>query len=379
MKKNFLIILAVGLLAGRGLICPGAALLPETGPRVIRAGDLVIEEYAIDISQTTTVFSTLPEKILQRREPWRRTAGKTGNELIREMKAARVARLNRGMGRSDYRFRLDGDRLLSLYRGGKRIAGDIPFHVTRKGCWGFSPAWARGELLRVNYLGRLNHLEIFGVTRGWDETTDELLKTEIKISTDCCSGTISPLIRGITGHRETVKGVQTFRMDIPDSPHLVYSFCEPVRAGAGPYIRLMAHRDQWVLLTEGKLIVNGRDLGGEKGTHSVEAFFLIDGRPLVFYSRPPDPGRRSHWPPIGTLHLTFDDRDTGVEYDRVCLGRLNEGHSASQLVRDQMICFVARRGDQWLYVEAGVYNPSVSRSAATAERSPPPGPEVRSR
>lgn len=346
-------------------ICQGKII-----PNVYAVDSFIVEEYPVDISMTIN-FSDLPEEIFSKRETWRKTAGKTPNQWIYQNFRERFASLNEKLAPFGCRFVYKLPHSFDIYKGEDIFAENVPILGSAKiRDWGFSPAWVDGKLLRINYLGRLDNIEIFAVTDGFDRCVDDSLKNPANVSNSICKGTLNPLIKGTTcywktgghtvkkpgspGHHYTLTQLE---VKIPGSPHLVYTFTERMRAGAGPFIKLQAYGKSWVLITEGKVIINGKDLGKKKNYHTIEEFVLLKGKPLYFFSCPEDMSKKSPWPKIEKIRLCYDGRELSTWYNWAGIGRLAEGRANGfHLINENMICFYARRGKQWFYVEAGVYH-----------------------
>jgi hypothetical protein len=100
----------------------------------------------------------------------------------------------------------------------------------------------------------------------------------------------------------------------------------------------------WTLEYWRHVVVDGVDLGTRDGFS--ETFFYRFVRQKPFHFGRSDGGVRPYW----------DGRAVRMAYDEIEYAPLCGRDSFDPVAYEGMVCFYARRGPRWYYVEAGVFD-----------------------
>lgn len=118
---------------------------------------------------------------------------------------------------------------------------------------------------------------------------------------------------------------------------VVHLSCHSVHIGEVQSVECQPH---------GLIIQNGEILNERFGYEEAFDFQWLNGKPFYFFQK------------AGQIGIRYHDQEIWLEYDEIphykccSAGELNPLHATA------MIAFFARRGEQWYYVEAGLFDSS---------------------
>jgi hypothetical protein len=117
---------------------------------------------------------------------------------------------------------------------------------------------------------------------------------------------------------------------------VVHLTCHSVRTGESQSVECQPR---------GLIIQNGEVLNEHYGYEEAFGFQWLNGKPFYFFQK------------AGKIGIHDHDQEISLEYDEIphykccSAAELNPRHAT------QMVAFFARRGEQWYYVEVGLFNP----------------------
>lgn len=374
-KKVIIISIVCSLLVLMGL---GISRLRKTNEMRI-----VVEEYPINEDVATEIVGSfdnsfdqvagrLPPEILKKREKWRKV-------LPFEEKVKDIEYINRKLKPLGYKL-VPEKGAYSFYKGQNLIEGLYSIYgfsmdskeqrfvfgarkegVTYPDCklvcvdgniykeedFGFSPAWINDELWRIKLAGIKDEgkMELYLIVNGF---IDKSLLDEI--------------VRKTTSEwvQEEIQEEKVWvpKYNLPDLPsQVIYPFFVPFGAGGESKINLRAWGKNWVLELDKDVVINGKSLGKEKGA-DIYGFHLIKGKPFYLFSLQKDDCEPTgDWPHIKKVRISYDGKILPVWYNWAAVRGLIKCCEGGEFYwkNENMVWFIAKRGDQWYYVEVGSY------------------------
>lgn len=102
---------------------------------------------------------------------------------------------------------------------------------------------------------------------------------------------------------------------------------------------LYAAPDIWA----GQVFIDGVMVNREKGYDEAFGFQLLSGKPFFFYQR------------SGAIGISYDGREAGLGYESIPHYRCCGESVLNPIPAENMVAFFGQRGDDWYYVELGVF------------------------
>ncbi|MGB9800785.1 MAG: hypothetical protein ACPLUL_11900 [Thermanaerothrix sp.] len=118
---------------------------------------------------------------------------------------------------------------------------------------------------------------------------------------------------------------------------VVYLTCHSVRTG---------ERQSVECQPRGLIIQNGEVLNERYGYEEAFGFQWLNGKPFYFF-------QKSGW-----IGICYHDQEIPLRYDEIPHYRCCSAAELNPVHAAQMVAFFARRGEQWYYVEAGLFTPA---------------------
>lgn len=103
---------------------------------------------------------------------------------------------------------------------------------------------------------------------------------------------------------------------------------------------LFADESTWA----GRVYEDGELLNQEKGYEEAFGFQLLAGKPFYFFER------------AGQLGYAYDGQEKELDYDDIPHYRCCSETALNPLQAQDMVAFFAQRGEEWYYVELGVFD-----------------------
>jgi hypothetical protein len=128
---------------------------------------------------------------------------------------------------------------------------------------------------------------------------------------------------------------------VRNSKKVLYEFCFEYGAGSMP-VHFEPLDGNWLLqIDDGRVIINGEDLGKKYGYHQMWLYRYLKGKPFFFFR---NEGEEK-------IKLSFN----GKELPHLWYDFVGDNGGWKIFGNEVMVWFGAMRGDQWYYVEAGIY------------------------
>jgi hypothetical protein len=145
----------------------------------------------------------------------------------------------------------------------------------------------------------------------------------------------------------TVERADPDRLDryvVKREGEVVFSLDRPEQRIDEPVKSLWSWQGHWVLEFAGQVFVDGSSLGEQLGYAEVFDWRLVAGQPFYFFRQ------------ADRIGVSYAGQVLVSQYDEVVHYRCCEPAAFNVQGNDAMVWFHARRGDTWLYVEAGVFS-----------------------
>jgi hypothetical protein len=128
---------------------------------------------------------------------------------------------------------------------------------------------------------------------------------------------------------------------IRNAKKVLFEFSFEYGAGSMP-VRFESIDGYWLLqIEDGRVILNGEDLCKKFGYSGMWGYRLLKGKPFFFFTQKGD----------RKFRLSFN----GKELLNPCYDFVGDNGGWTAYGNEVMVWFGATRGDQWYYVEAGIY------------------------
>jgi hypothetical protein len=128
---------------------------------------------------------------------------------------------------------------------------------------------------------------------------------------------------------------------VRNSKKVLYEFSFEYGAGGMP-VRFGAGEGYWLLqMEDGRVILNGEDLRKKYGYAGMWGYRFFKGKPFYFFSHKGDQ----------KIKISYD----GKEIPNLWYNFVGDNGGWTAFGNEVMVWFGAVRGNQWYYVEAGVY------------------------
>ena len=300
----------------------------QMSPRTYASDTLLVEEYPIkrsDLFDSTFAY-------MKMRKKWRISA--SNPEILNKKFSPLGYRFVQASPGYNHAF----PGLFDFYQGDTLLIGGIGnirgvsldqhnkhfvFFASQSGL-----RFPDGEIVCID--GKIQRCPTKGKSEGWGQLGPAYVKNEL-------------IWCEVTKVGDTVREVDLAHWEgrIRNAKKVLFDFSFEYGAGSIP-IRFEGIDRYWLLqIEDGRVILNGEDLCKKYGYTGMWGYRFIKGKPFFFFTHKGD----------RKVRLSYN----GKELLNLCYDFVGDNGGWTVYGNEVMVWFGATRGDQWYYVEAGIY------------------------